>query len=101
MSSASDLTKGPGEVVVSTVTFADDVISIQYIEAREQTNAAALARSIVIDAEHIVEEMNDLHDLCVEIIDKGLTLIRNPPKKVRSARYSGDAVETDDVEDDE
>lgn len=100
MTELSDFTKGPGDVLVSTVTFGEDAISIQYVEAREQTNAAGLARSLIIDADHIKEEMADLHDLCVEIIDRGLTLIRNPPKRLRRGDVMPDDT-SDDIEDDE
>lgn len=68
-------------VQIASVTFlSETVIQVQYSEEREYTPAAALMRSLVIDTEFLVEdEVETLSEAILDIIDKALLLIRNPP----------------------
>lgn len=70
-------------VVFSSVMFGENEVNIQYMEIREQSRAASMARSITIQGDSIQEEMEELEALLAAIVDKGSLLIRNPPKRMR------------------
>lgn len=71
------------DVVVTSITLEEDFIVLQYVERREQSSAAALARSIMIDMKEAEEEVEELREIAATLIDKGMLLIRNPPKRLR------------------
>lgn len=76
---------------------ADGLVQVQYSERREQSNVAAIQRSIMIDTEYAQEEYILLVDAARELVDKGLILIRSPPQ-VRAPR--GSFVESPEFEHD-
>lgn len=86
-------------VAVSSVMFGDGVLNIQYVEGREQTRTVMVSRSMSIDMEAIPEKVEQLAELLEDIVDEGLVLLRNPPKRVRrpSVSYDFDELDEDDV----
>lgn len=70
-------------IAITGVMFGDGVINIQYVEERESTNAVMIARSMTVEMEHIAAEVDDLAELIEQIVDKGLLMLRNPPKRIR------------------
>lgn len=91
---------GP-HVAISGVMFGEDEIVVQYIEGREASRAAYMARSLTIKIDYIQEEMDQLEELLGDIIDKGSILVRNPPKKVRRSTLGGGVEVLSDLIDDE
>lgn len=71
------------DVFITSISFDENMVIIQYAERREQSRAAAIARSIMIDAEQVTEEVDELQEVARALVDKGVLLIRNPPKRLR------------------
>lgn len=85
------------DILIIAISFLEeDLIQIQYAEMRDRSQAAAVQRSIMIDAQYLVEgELETLLEAARELVDKGLILIRNPPeiKAPRSRGGDGEEVE--------
>lgn len=76
---------------ISLITFLPDgLIQIQYSEERDYSEAAAIMKSIVVDTKFLDGESEQLLDVAREIVDKGLLLIRNPPKTRREREDEDD-----------
>lgn len=97
---------GPS-VLISSVMFGENEINIQYMEIREQSRVASMARSITIQADALEAEMEQLEELLQDIIDKGSILVRNPPKRMKRSGLGAspevilEMVEADDDDDDD
>lgn len=70
---------------IKSVTFGEEHIEITYIEDFDQTEVAFLVRVLYIDSATVKEELVDALDSCHDLLDAGLLVKRNPPKK-RPAR---------------
>lgn len=73
------------DVFVTSVNFSEGSIEIAFLEHREQTDKAAILRSMMIsleDDERLQDAFRDLQALLCEIVDTGYEMIRNPREKM-------------------
>lgn len=72
------------DVDIHSVLFRpDDRVEITYAEKREQSEAIAVVRTIVIDRAKFEEDVSDLETAAFELVDLGLEALRNPPERER------------------
>ena len=68
------------EVLIISVSFIEDMVQVEFVETRKQTDAVAHIESMTIDRELIDEEADELESAAREILDKIHVLQRNPPE---------------------
>lgn len=68
------------EVMVISVSFIEDMVQVEFIETRKQTDDVAHIESMSVTRDLIEEEAGDLESTAREILDKIHVLQRNPPE---------------------
>lgn len=70
-------------VIFQAVTFGSGAIEVAYAEGRDMNGPVAEYRTIVIPAELVIDELNEVFDSLGALLDRALTIKRNPPERVR------------------
>lgn len=68
------------EVVVISVSFIEDMVQVEFVEMRKQSDHVAHIESISVSRELIEEEVEELELAAREILDKAHVIQRNPPE---------------------
>lgn len=68
------------DVLVVSVSFIEDMVQIEFIEMRKQTDDVAHIESMSVTRELVEEEVAELESAAREILDKIHVLQRNPPE---------------------
>jgi hypothetical protein len=93
------------DLVITNVAFGDDSVEIVFLERNDQTETAAIVKTIIIDcrAHNLLNQVAEVQELLEEIVDAGYVAVRNPPKtidprkRIRQGRPSFEVeVEADD-----
>lgn len=72
-------------VQVHSITFGDR-IEISYIEESDVSPAGMMVKTIVVNAEVVRPEVDDLVDSALTLVDAFLEAHRNPPATIRDRR---------------
>lgn len=80
-----------GEVIVTSISFSEAAVEIQFLERRDQSEKAGLMKSMVLDRATFSRQIDEIEDNVVDLVDDGLLEIRNPeasldPRKRIGAR---------------
>lgn len=87
------------DVMIENVSFSEHALQITYFERTDLTEYVSVQKAMLIDVEHITEEVDELQDLLREIVDKALVLKRNPPKRLKRRSRPRSEEEDDDEAD--
>lgn len=67
-------------LIVTGISFSDTTVEITYFEKKDQGNRAGLMKNIIIQNDVVNEHLEELLDMLNDMVDLGLTEIRNPPE---------------------
>lgn len=71
------------DVVVTAIQFAGEVINIQYLERRKQSEYGGVMESATYEIVYIEDDVEELQQNAVDLVDVILRLIAQPPTKKR------------------
>lgn len=69
------------DVVVTAIQFAGDVINIQYLERRKQSEYGGVMESATYEVVYIQDDVDEIQQNAVDLVDVILRFIAQPPKK--------------------
>jgi hypothetical protein len=81
------------DVIIISVSFVEDLVQVEFVEERKQTDHVSHVESMTVARDTIEEEAGELESAAREILDKMHVLQRNPPEARPRLRE-----ETDDDE---
>lgn len=76
------------DVVVLSISFIDDMVQVEFVESRKQTDHVTHVESQTINRELASMEVDELESAARDLLDKIAVVQRNPPQAVR--RHSED-----------
>lgn len=78
MSAGDALADSMKPLVVTGVQIADAGVEIAFFETREQTDKAAIMKSLMFTRDLFPREVEELLEVLEDLVDKGLVAVRNP-----------------------
>lgn len=70
------------DVMIISVSFMEDLVQVEFVEGRKQTDYVSHVESMTVSRDQIEEEADDLESTAREILDRLHVLQRNPPAVV-------------------
>lgn len=76
------MTEQPPVQAHSVLFRPDGYVEITYAESSEMSATVNVIRTIVLERERFLSDIQDLEISVLELVDEGLLALRNPPDKV-------------------
>lgn len=76
----------PPDVKFQSAMFGERMTELSYIEERDKSDAGMLVKTAVIQNEAVPEELAEILSALLELLDRWLTIMRNPPDEIHRRR---------------
>lgn len=73
----------PSDIKWQSIMFGERTTEISYIEDRDRSEIGILVKTAVCQNSSVQEELVEVEAALLELLDRWLTLVRNPPEEIR------------------
>lgn len=74
------------DITILTAQFGESGVEVTYLEERDQAEKATLIRSIMLSADLVAVELQEIMDLLQDAVDKGILHIQAVPDSLPANR---------------
>lgn len=74
------------DVQFQSFMLGERISELSYVEGRDRSDAGMMVRTAVIHNNAVPEELEEVQSALLELLDRWLTIMRNPPEEISERR---------------